>query len=100
MGERLSWWKLVLALLLALVCYLFWVQNQLQVANLSLNLGFMAWKTTQSWPVPTLLGGAFLLGLVPMWLWNLLAQARMQGQIRKLQQELSFQAPPSKNSWQ
>lgn len=100
MGERLSWWKLILGILLVGVGYLFWVQNHLQVATLSLNLGFAAWKTSQSWSVPGLLGVAFLLGLVPMWLWGLLAQTRLQGQIRKLQQELSFQTPPSKNSWQ
>jgi hypothetical protein len=100
MSERYPWWKLLLIALVGLLGYLFWAQNRLQVVSLTLNLGFAAWKLQEGWPVPSLLGIAFLCGLVPTLLWSWFQRARLENQVRKLQQELAIQSAPSKNSWQ
>ena len=59
-----TWVLLVSILLLGTVGALFYVQNSLRTVELSLDLGFTAFKTATALPAPALLFGTFGLGLL------------------------------------
>jgi len=69
---RYGWGALLLVLaLLVGVVGLFYVQNSARTTQLSLDLGFAAWRLQQPVTVPALVGASagigFLLGFLPMW---------------------------------
>lgn len=88
-----GWLKLLSLLLTATVLYAFYMQNSLRTAELSLDLWFAAWKMTRPAPVPALIGGAFAAGLLVAGGWGWVRGLQLQGQIRRLQQEVALGAP-------
>ena len=58
------WLLLVLVLVSLAVLVLFYLQNSLRLTDLSLNLGFAAWRLANPVPVPALLLGALGTGVL------------------------------------
>jgi hypothetical protein len=56
--------KILFILVIVAVPVLFVLQNHLRTTELSLDLGFVAWKFSEPVSVPWLLAGTLLLGLV------------------------------------
>lgn len=63
MGMR-GWFSLLLGLLILAIGALFYVQNSLRVVDLSLNLGFVAFKLQEPVAVPLALLASFGAGLL------------------------------------
>lgn len=82
---RWVWGSLVAAV--ALLVALFAIQNSSRTTQLSLDLGFAAWQLDREVPVPALLGGTLLVGLVvgavPLW-WRSISLA---GRVRELESQ-------------
>jgi hypothetical protein len=68
-----------------LVAVLFTIQNSARTTQLSLDLWLAAWQLERPVPVPALLWGTLLVGLlvgaVPLWLRSL----RLAGRVRELE---------------
>ena len=97
--SRMGWFRLALLLLAGVLLYAFYAQNSLRQSELSMDLGFVAWKLSSAQPVPLLLGVAFLLGAVPLWIWGWWRGLALQGQIRQLRQELAVGSDRKKDGW-
>ena len=85
-----GWIRLVLGLSVALAAYAFYVQNSLRAVDLSLDLWFAAWRLSRPIPVPALMAACFGAGLLLAGGWGWLRGLQLQGQIRRLQQELAM----------
>jgi hypothetical protein len=62
---KILFWLVILG-----VPALFVLQNHLRTTELSLDLGFVAWKLSEPVSVPFLLLGTLLLGLLAGWLFG------------------------------
>jgi len=89
---RYGWVALLLLLALVVgVVGLFYVQNSARTTQLSLDLGFAAWRLQQPVTVPALVGGSaavgFLLGFLPVWMQSLARGRR----IKRLESQVALQ---------
>ena len=58
------WTALVIVALIGTLATMFYLQNSLSLVDLSLNLGFSAWKLATPAPLPALLYISFGVGLL------------------------------------
>jgi hypothetical protein len=56
--------KIIFWLVIVVIPVLFMLQNHLRTTELSLDLGFVAWKLSEPVSVPWLLAGTLLVGLL------------------------------------
>lgn len=85
--SRSTWVQIVGVGLLVLLSYAFYAQNSLRVAELSLDLGFVAWRLSEPIPVPLLMLLCFLAGALPVMLWTWWRTSVLRAEVRKLRQQ-------------
>jgi uncharacterized integral membrane protein len=79
------WVQLVAALLAVGASALFAVQNSARRTQLSFDVGVAAWQLEQPVPIPALLGGVLVGGLVLGALPMALRSARLAARVRELE---------------
>ena len=83
------WVQLVVAVLVALVVGMFWVQNSSRTAELSLDLYAFGFQTASPQPLPLLLLAALGIGLIVGGSWGLIQHLSDKSRIRELEEQAS-----------
>lgn len=97
--SRMGWFRLALLLVAGVILAAFYLQNSLRVSELSLDLGFVAWKLAVAQPVPLLMGISLFAGALPFGIWGWWRGLALQAQIRQLRQELANAPDRRKDTW-
>lgn len=97
---RNGWIAMLLLLaVMGVLLSLFYVQNSARTTQLSLDLGFAAWRLQQPVPVPALVlgcvGGGFLVGFLPTWMRGLSRGRR----VKQLERQLALHDAQGDKPW-
>ena len=98
MRGKLIGWLVVLGVL-GLVGAMFTLQNADRVSDLSLNLGFVAWKTDGPQPVPLLMLVSAAVGLLVGGGWGVASSWSSSRRAERAEAQLSMSAAPKVDDW-
>ena len=97
----MRWVKLIVVLLVIAVIAAFTVQNTGRTADLSLDLGFAAWKLARPATVAALVWASFGAGLLLAGTWGFVRGVALARRVRQLEQQIALggASAPSSDSW-
>lgn len=97
----MRWVKLIVVLLVIVVLAAFTVQNTGRTAELSLDLGFAAWKLARPATVSALVWASFGAGVLLAGIWGFVRGVGLARRVRQLEQQIALGSAsgPSSDSW-